>query len=356
MHRRTFQSGLLAAASLPHWAHARRPAPTPPPINAIAQIQALRIDSGPLTDGYRIAPNGRLNWYFTHLGLIAIVQYLGPTALDLYIRRHLDLYLARLLPNLSIEDVEFTDAGVQNFNLVPSDSDNSYAATFVSLAARYLKASGNWAWWDAHKAQLLAIVQANIVTQIKTNGLSRVFQAPRSTSISEYGFTMNNAEDYRGLRDLADIFALRGDSTQASTLQAHAHRIGEAMRTLLWDSERRGYKVSDQDLRADTRSFYPGSCCQVFAQANGVIECSGHDDAGYAFLNTWHPRWPQEVDDPFPWCILGFTAARRGDATRARLQQTSTERKYLSNPGLVTINELGYYQRTQSLLQGRPDV
>lgn len=355
MQRRTFQCGLLAA-SWPGWALARRPAPPPTPIDAVARIQALRINSGPLTAGYRIAPYGRLNWYFSHLGLIAIVQYLSASDLELYIRSHLDLYLSRLQTNFTIEDVNFNDASLQNITLVPSDSDNSYASTFLSLAARYLKASGNWAWWTAHRDTLLAVAQNNIVDQIKANGLSRVFQPPRSTSTSEYGFTMNNAEDYRGLRDLAEIYSLRGDSTQASVLRGHAHRIGQAMSDVLWDSARQGYKVSDQDLHADTRSFYPGSCCQVFAQAHGVVECSGHDDAAWNFLNTWHPRWPQESYDPFPWCILGFVAARRGNTTRALTQQSNTERLYQSDPGLVTINELGYYQRTKSVLLGRPDV
>lgn len=355
MQRRTFH-GALIASSLPAWAHARRRPPPSTPIDAVTRIRQLRITSGPLSDGYRIAPDGRLNWYFSQLGLIAIVQYLSTSDLDLYIRRYLDLYLSRLQNNYTIEDVNFNDSSLQNITLVPSDSDNSYASTYLSLAARYLKASGNWTWWNTHRDTLQAIAQANILNLIKPNGLSRVFQPPRNGGIAHYGFTMNNAEDYRGLRDLAEIYSLRGDSTQAGALQTQAHRIGDAMRVVLWDSTRNGYKVSDQDLQADTRSFYPGSSCQVFAQANGVIECSGHDDAAWTFLNTWSPRWPQEFYDPFPWCILGFVAARRGDTTRARTQQAYTEQKYQSDPSLVTINELGYYQRTQSLLQGRPDI
>lgn len=356
MQRRQFHRAVLAC-SLPTWAHARRrPPPAPTPIDAIAKIKQLRIGSGPLTDGYRIAPDGRLNWYFTQLGLIAIVQYLSPANLDLYIRRYLDLYLQRQLSNYTIEDVNFNNSSLDNITLVPSDSDNSYAATYLSLAARYLKASGNWPWWNEHRNTLLAMAQANIIDQIKPNGLCRVFQPPRSTTTSEYGFTMNNAEDYRGLRDLAEICSLRSDSTQANALQTQAQRIGQAMNTVLWDSTRQGYKVSDQDLRADVRSFYPGSCCQVFPQAFGLIETSGHNDAAWTFLNTWSPQWPQESYDPYPWCILGFVAARRGDTVRARTQQASTERLYQSKPGLVTINELSFYQRIQSLLQGRPDI
>ena len=81
MDRRTFHLALLASAS--PIVHARRKPPAAA-IDAIARIKALRITTGPLSDGYRIAPGGRLNWYFTNLGLIAIVQFLNAYELDLY--------------------------------------------------------------------------------------------------------------------------------------------------------------------------------------------------------------------------------------------------------------------------------
>lgn len=353
MDRRTFHLTLLAAAS--PIVHARRKPPAAA-IDAIARIKSLRITTGPLTDGYRIAPGGRLNWYFTNLGLIAIVQFLNADELDLYIRRYLDLYFHRLESNATIQDVLFNDASMQSITLAPSDSDNSYASTLISLAVRYLRASGNWVWWNSHQDTLRMIIQANVVTQIKSNGLCRVFQPPRTSAISEYGFTMNNCEDYRGLRDFSTLLNLRGQTAEAAVYLDIAHRLGQAINNLLWDSTDNGYRVSDQDLRADTRSFYPGSCCQIFAQAFGVVESSSHDNAAYRFLNTWSPRWPSEAYDPFPWCILGYVAAKRGDSGRAQTQLAATDARYQSDPGLVTINELGFYQRTRNLLQGLPDL
>lgn len=348
MDRRSFQLGLLAGIA--PVAHARRK--VAPSIDAIARIKALRITTGPLTNGYQVAPGGRLNWYFTNLGLIAIVQFLNADELDLFIRRYLDLYLSRLESNASIQDVDFTDASLQSITLVPTDSDNSYAATVLSLAARYLRASGNWGWWDTHQATLQTIAQANIVSLAKANGLCRVFQPPRTSGTADYGFTMNNCEDYRGLRDLSALLSLRGQTADAQIYLEQAHTLGTAIHNVLWDSTRSGYRVSDQDLQADTRSFYPGSCCQVFPQACGVVECSSHDSAAYRFLNTFSPRWPDEAYDPFPWCILGYVAAKRGDTNRAQTQMAATDARYQSDPGRVTINELGFYQRTRSLLQG----
>jgi hypothetical protein len=287
----------------------------------------LRINTGPLARGYLVAPYGRLNWYFTNLGLIPLVQYLSAADLDTFIRQYMDLYLSRVQSDYVIEDVNFNDASLQNITLVPSDSDNSYAATFVSLAARYLKTTGNWAWWDANKAKLQAMMDANIVALQMSNGLCRVFQPFRVSPVANYGYMMNNAEDYRSLRDYAGILALRGESTQSNYYHNVASTIAQSMAIHLWDSGRSGFKTSDQDAQADSTSFYPGTTCQVFPQAFGVSELSTYFTAAYRFLNTYSPQWPKEVYAPYPWTILGYVAAKRGDTQRAQTQMRSTERR-----------------------------
>ena len=49
-------------------------------------------------------------------------------------------------------------------------------------------------------------------------------------------------------------------------------------------------------------------------------------------------------------------AAKRGDSTRAMTQLTATETLFQQNQALVTINELGFYQRTRSILNGYGDI
>jgi len=359
MKRRDFHA-LTASAMLTPMAKARKGPPTPPPpappIDALAQIKALRITSGPLARGYLIAPNGRLNWYFTQLGLIATIAYLSLAELEIYIRPYLDLYLSRLESNYTIQDVNFNDASLQSITLVPSDSDNSYVATLLSLVARYLRASNNWAWWDQNKATLKNMAYANIATLQKSNGLCRVFQPPRTSPVADYGYLMNNAEDYRGLRDYASILALRGESTDANYYNNIATRIAQSMEIYLWDSARSGFKVSDQDWRADTSTFYPGTTCQVFAQAFNVSELSPYYGPAYRFLNTYTPQWTSEIYDPYPWAILGYVAAKRGDTARANLQMQASDSKFASTPAYLTINELGFYLRTRGILNGLGDI
>jgi hypothetical protein len=361
MNRREFQ-WLALGSVINTSAFARKPRPTPvpvpafPPIDALNRIKALRITTGPLANGYLIAPNGRLNWYFTNLGLMSIVQYLTPAELDTYIRTYLDLYMSRIENNYAIQDVNFNDATLQNITLVPSDSDNSYAATLLTLVTRYLKASSNWAWWDLHKAKLKNIIYANIATVQKPNGLCRVFQLPRTSPVSDYGYLMNNIEDYRGLRDYASILMQRGETVDANYYNNIATTITQSIIIYLWDSARSGFRVSDQDARADTTSFYPGATCQIFPQAFSVPELSSYFTQGYQFLNTYKPLWTSEAYDAYPWTILGYVAAKRGDTARAQLQMLATDKKFASNPEYLTINELGFYQRTRSILNGFGDI
>ena len=352
MKRRTFQWGLVAGLYGLMDTHAAMSSP----IQSLDRIKRLRIGQGPLADGFSVAPGGWLNWYFVNLGLIAIVQYLQPDDLDHYIRRYLDLYLSRLEPDATIRDVQFADATMQNMVLVPSDSDDSYAATLLSLALRYLQASGNRAWWLDNQSRLRTLAEANIVSQTKPNGLCRVFQLQRSSLVSEHAFTMNNCEDYRGLRDFSVLLQLQGHSAEATHYKRHAHRLGLSIARHLWDRDSGGYRVSDQDQRADPHSFYPGMACQVFPQAMGVLECSPQHGAAYRFLNSRARHWPLGVDDPFAWCILGHVAALRGDTRRARQQLVTTEALYGQQPERVTINELGFDLRIRSLLNGRPEI
>ena len=182
MHRRSFiQCG--AALTLATCIQSSSRAATPA-LDVLAEIKALRIPTGPYAGAYEIAPNGKINWYFSSLGLLPLVQAMSPADREALIRPYLDLYLRSVTPQYTINDVDFP-AGRADRNrvqLVLSDSDDSYAATLLSLAARYFRASNNTAWWSQNKQQLKEIARRNIVLSIKPNGLTSVFQPPRSQS------------------------------------------------------------------------------------------------------------------------------------------------------------------------------
>ena len=332
----------------------------PPPlptgvINAVAEIKALRIPTGPYTGAYEIAPNGLSNWYFTNLGLISIVQYLDGPDLDKYIRSYLDLYISKLNLDMTIMDIQFPfgRANTSSFNLIVSDSDDSYAATTLTLATRYARASQNWAWWDKNKSRLKDMAYRNIALSVKANGLTSVFQSPRNQT-NRAGYLMDNSEAYRGLRDFASVLRERGDTADANYYDSFATNIATGM-TTLFSPATGGFRMADLSAQTET-TFYPGTTCQVFPQVFGVSECAAYYDRAWNFLSVNSPGWELGKLDPYPFAILGLAAAKRGLTTLAKAQLTSIEKTFTANRAMITINELGFYQRAQSVLAGRADV
>jgi hypothetical protein len=89
------------------------------------------------------------------------------------------------------------------FEPVKSDSDDSYAATFLSLASRYVTISGNNSWLQANLQKLKDISYSNLARSMKPSGLTTVFQHSQNTTNASY--LMDNCEGYRGLRDFAQL-------------------------------------------------------------------------------------------------------------------------------------------------------
>lgn len=99
------------------------------------------------------------------------------------------------------------------FTEVLSDSDEAYAATFLSLAVRYVRASGNWAWWEANKARIKEVAYRNLAVPTKRNGLISVFQALAKQTAIEKLFATN-----RGLVTINELgFYQRTRSVLAGT-------------------------------------------------------------------------------------------------------------------------------------------
>ncbi|SJM94916.1 hypothetical protein [Crenothrix polyspora] len=317
-------------------------------IDAVNEIKKLRIKSGVFAGGYQIAPLGKLNWYFTNLGLVSIVPYLSTNDLDLYIRSYLDLYLNRLEANASIKDVVFKNGNpLSGYDLLLSDSDDSYAVTFLSLVTMYIKASSNWTWWNKNKIKLKKVAYYNLAVPIKFNGLSSVFQSPRNKN-NNTGYLMDNCEVYRGLRDFANMLRNTGDR-EADYYDTFANGIVTGITTYLFDIANGGFIPNDTVSVAET-SFYAGTTCQVFPQAFGLVELSSYFGTAWNYLNTQTPTWQNGSYDPYPWSILGFVAAQRGFISQAKTQMQTINNLFVSNRGLVTINELGFYQKTKSIL------
>ena len=350
----TLSANLLGIKDV--FAQTQCPAPvTSTGINCVEEIKSLRVVSGPYTGAYEIAPNGLSNWYFTNLGLTPIIQYLSSADLDKYIRTYLDLYLNKLEPDLSIKDINFPfgRANQSAFTLVLSDSDDSYAATFLTLVSRYLSASQNWTWWDQNKQKLKDLAYRNLALAVKPNGLTSVFQSPRNQT-NNSGYLMDNCEVYRGLRDFSTLLRARNDIDGANYFGAFATGIATSLAGLFVQING-AFRISDNTPLTE-KSFYPGTTCQIFPQVFGVTELAPYFDRAWNFLSVNSVGWEKGGLDPFPFAVVGFAAAKRGQNLLAQTQIASMDKLFVTNRALMTINELGFYQRTKSILSGRLDI
>lgn len=309
-------------------------------------ITSCRITSGPaaLIGAYRIVPSvGRINWYFSNLGLIGTARFLPKD----HVRNYLDVYIRNLKADCTIDDFE-----ADLTTPMKPDSHDSYAATFLSLAAHYVALTNDTNWYYSNVATLKRIAYFNLATQTKPNQLTRVFQSPDPYDV---GFFMDNCEVHRGLKDFAQLLRRFGDESDAVYYDAFAETIAYGLMNL-WDPVMSGFRPSDAHNTA-IRAFYPGVTCQIFAQAFDVTPLSAYYDKAWTYVQRYAPDWSRRRYDDFPWAILGAVSAKRKVLQPARWTlMHMNEQARLGNYNMLTINELGWYQRINNLLNNQPEI
>lgn len=312
------------------------------PLDISAILHDLQIKSGPYTNGFEVAPNGRLNWYFTNLGLAAALPALSEADINSLILPYLTLYLSKVKADFTIDDVNFPQgrANPSNFTLVASDSDDSYASSFLYLIYIVTVELGDDSFYQSNKALIESIALANLVNNRKANGLTSTFQYPRRTSY-DVGFLMDNCESYLGLTALK---VLNGGTQYDAAILSIAQGL-----LSLFSVPDQAYVFSDITPMVG-HTFYPDATCQIFPQLCGITSLSSHFDAGWKFLAKWAPLWATGIYDSYPWALIGTVAATRFAGAKAKSQLTYIEGLFTSNRALVTINEVGFYAATKRIL------
>jgi len=321
--------------------------------SAIAIVRGLRLTGGPLAGAFAVAPLGVVNWYFGNIGLLSFVDRMPRE-----VRAWLELQLARYdTVRGMIADVELdyaaNPAAPPIKRLIPPDSNDAYAGTLLALAARHDAHSADSAWWQAHVAALKSIANAGIRALQKPSGLTRTFR-DRTRPGADVGYLMDNCEVWSGLTAFAARLSAHGDSDAAIYARA-ADRVAKGIAGL-FDRKANAFRASDAATGVGT-AFYPDATAQVFPELHAVVGLrfgSIQYDAGWAALNWMAPNWPALAYDAYPWLLLGSVATRRGASGQryARLQLAAARALYANNPARLTINELGYYQRTADALRG----
>lgn len=299
-------------------------------------FEELAVEGGAFDGAFRSLPNGPVNWYFANLGLAFVVD-----AMPDEVRRYMDAYLRSKDPLRHwIADVA-PDLGSRR----PPDSHDAYAGSFLSLAVRYTRVTGDSAWWKINVTQLKAIAYSNVLTQIKPNGMVRAFQAPDPNGI---GYLMDQCEVYAGIRSFAE-YLLEANDPDANYYASFPPQLGIAIHSL-FDAGRDRWNWCDVDS-PDGNAWYPNLTAQIYPHLYDVHSTDAPGDyyrlhRGYEILQAGAPDWTSRPQDLYPWMVVAYYAAGPGsDPQQAARMLAMTRRYYLPgsvNVGRFTIADIGY--------------
>ena len=237
-----------------------------------------------------------------------------------------------------------------------ADSTDSYAATFLSLA---------WNAWqsgDPHAQSYIKTLsyQLNVIGQVLT-------QTQQSDGLTwakpdyQIKYLMDNAEGYRGLRDLASLYQNAfGDQAKAAYFNNAANAMQNGLLSMWMNGVWAVYKDWYGNLaKPNMGTWYADATAQVFPVLMGVVNSSDtRAQQSYSAFNAAWPGWPTlsyNKQDGFPWCLVGQAAAAMGDKTRLATYINSIQNKYVS-PGFpwpFYTAEAGWFMRSNSYMMGK---
>ncbi len=236
-----------------------------------------------------------------------------------------------------------------------ADSTDSYAATFLTLAWDYYR-TGNLTAQSYVKSIL---PELNTIAQVlaKTQQSDGLTWAQPSYKIK---YLMDNCEGYRGLRDIASLYAAVGNSTQASYYNARATAMYNGIMGMWMGSAFAVYKNGVGGLAAPNWStWYADATSQLFLVLEQVLPAS--DPKAQQVYNTFNSHWPGwpnlsfNSTDAFPWVLVAHAAAGYGDSSRVNTYINNIQTKYVSKsfPWPWYDAEAGWFLRLNGYMMGK---
>lgn len=346
--------------------------------DALPAVQSAQIKTGPYIGGYTVEKNdSRLSWYFASIALIGFVDRIPDD-----VKNYMNLYLRSTSADFSIKDI-FFDVGADgvNFNSPQyeangvgqfSDSDDSYAATILSLAARYYEVTCDKSWFYSMVPgkeytvldALKNIATNNLIKSQWPNGLIHVFQ---NAPVYYIAYTEDNAEAYRGLVDFAVLLRSFGEGS-ATTYQSAADKVAAAMQNILFVNNlasgaialnKPGYAYvwgnnisfsAPAEPLNNPVKFYPDAVTQIFPEAYCMNMPQYQHDAGWNFLDSMFPLYTTNAYENDPWVLIGLAAANAGKNDLAQKMQAKAENSFASGIP-VPINNWSFHRRIALKLQ-----
>lgn len=302
-------------------------------------IAAQQLPSGALRSHSSPGAKGQhLNPYFGNLACIALLERSAVYAPR--VRAYLEWYFNHInqpdhqgltgsIYDHDVDPLSGVETSTKNY-----DSVDSYAATLLMLARRYHEKTGDTAFLKQH-VRPLDQIGALLLSVIDP-------QSQLAVAKPDYPvhFLMDNAEVVRGLLDADLLFRnVLGNDLKADAFGRRAGDVKAALNKHLWgvDPKRNGWFAARQGMRNEPHSwsrFYPDSVCQLFPLWTGILPPGDERvTRAYASFNEAWPEWQNGTfGDSFPWALMGYAAAVKGDRVRAQAYLAWVNRRYLA-PG-----------------------
>ena len=278
---------------------------------------------------FRGTPHYKICPYFSNFAAAALLE--DPTPADLamvknwmtWVFNHLnsdgsiyDYYVDSLNGGTDVPSIDaYPSEHIPNF-----DSQDSYAATFLTLARKYVEVvPGDVSWLKGYSKQLSSIGKALYATiDYQTHHVNH-FSPNNNDGLSvaklhyQAKYTMDNSEVSEGLRDMVwlEQNAITGGNPSFYQNLLKNNTAGFAN---LWDSTASAYYVYEGDVAPNWNTFYPDAECQLWPILCGVISpTSSRAIALYDTFNVHYKNWQDGEPSVAP---LGYIAALMNDTTR----------------------------------------
>jgi Bacterial Ig domain len=314
--------------------------------NGFDMLAAFNNTNTGATGPYFGAGNWTSSWYFLNIAYLGYVDLMPST-----VKGYIGYYLSHTNADWSID--------------TNPDSDDSFAATQLSLAAAYYRVTCDQAFFStAVSGKNVTVLQAlkniatnNLVNAAFPNGLVHVFQQASQFPIA---YDEDNSEDYKGLEDFGNFLNSIGDSSASTYLNAAA-KIASGMQQTYTNNVYNGTTTNHNYLNLPgflnawqedsgftgplpmsnpSPTFYPDGASQIFPQAYRVPVPSSMYSGGWTFLRSTFDFESPSVSSSDPWTIIGLAATYNGDNNTANAMLSKTR-----NWGGPPINDWSFYRR-----------
>ena len=223
------------------------------------------------------------------------------------------------------------------------DSNDSYAATFLSAAWAYSQMG------DPGSTSFLAGIKPKI------DEIADVLRNPQLLDSTDHllwakvGYPgkllEDNCEVYRGLRDVAALYNnVLGDTVRGGQFSTLADQVQTTLTTQMWDSVNgEFFTVKNGDgtfSHVDWLAWYAdaqqniGATSQLFPIHQGVITPSDSKATTvYSKFNTNQSTWtsrPVAVTNDYPWVSVAYAAALMGDTQRVTTYVNNLETAFIN--------------------------